>query len=87
MQAHVPGNLMIGTHSGSQHKPYLPLFQNIARAIAHARLRSAIASQRHPKCRPVIMSRLPRIADIKLDVIHSFQGEKVRIGYWLGHFC
>ena len=76
---------MIGAQSRGQHEADFPLFQNIAGAVAHAGLRPAIAGQPHPERRAVIMRRLPRVADIKLDEIHALQRQKISAatGCWL----
>src|SRR5437879_4522230 len=71
---------MIRPQRAGQDKADLTLFQQIAGAIANARLRAAVAGQAHSEGRSVVVRGLASIADVELDVIGSNEREKIRAG-------
>src|ERR1041385_4126707 len=67
---------VLGDHARARqgrrdHEANLPLRQQIARAIAHARLRAAIADHLEAHRSLVEVRRLFRVSDVELDVIGS----------------
>ncbi len=77
-------NLAFRAQRRRQHQPHLALLQNIGGAVALPGLRAGIGNQLVAKGEPVVVRGLPRIADIKLDIIRAVQRQEILLRLSLG---
>ena len=78
--ADVLRNRVAAAQRRGEHEPDFSLLQNVGGAIALAGLRSRIGHQRHAECGSIEVGGLAGIADVKLDVVGTFQRQKVLAG-------
>jgi hypothetical protein len=76
--------LAVGSHSCRENEADLTLLQHVGRTVAPVCLRARIGDQRHAECGAIEVGRLARVADVKLNVVGTLEGEKIRIGSGVG---
>ena len=76
----VLGNCVAAAQRRGEHETDLALLHHVGRAIALAGLRSRIGDQRHAEGGAVKVGSLARVADVELDVVRAFEGEKIVAG-------
>ena len=84
---HVGRDRSVRTQRTREDESDLVLLDEVARAVAHARLGSAVADQLKAECRLVLVGRLLRVADVELDVVGAVDREDVVRFFLRGKRC
>jgi len=79
----VASNVGVGTERSGQDEADFALLEDVAGAVASARLGTCVGDQRHAEGGAVEIGGLTGIAYIKFDVVSAFEGEEV----WRGLKC
>src|SRR5271156_5416628 len=81
----VVGDRVAAAQRGGEDEADLALLDDVRGAIALAGLRAGVGDERHAEGGAIKIRSLARIADVKLDVIGSLEGEKIRLRLrWFG---
>jgi hypothetical protein len=79
------GNRVARAQRRRQYEPDLALLHHVRCPVALACLGARVRYQRHAKSRAVKIRRLPRIADVELNVVGPAQGKKINlVCQWFG---
>ena len=77
VQTNVVGDAAVGTKRRGEDKADLPLLEDVGGAVVKASFWTSPGYQRHAEGGAIEIGRLAGVADVKLDVIRSSDGEKV----------
>ncbi len=74
---HVAGDLGVGAEGGGEDEADFSLLEDVGGAVAVAGLRACVRDQGHAEGRAIEVGRLACVADVELDVVGTFEGEKI----------
>ncbi len=73
----VAGDLGVGAEGGGEDEADFSLLEDVGGAVALAGFRACVRYQAHAEGRAIEVGRLACVADVELDVVGTFEGEKI----------
>ena len=80
MAVDVLGDGIVGAQRRGEHKADFALLHHVGGAVALAGFGAGVGDQRHAEGGAIEVGGLARVADVELDVIGAFEGQKIALG-------